>query len=240
MRDAEPSPAATGLRYETLERLRVRRPVDRVAFVSELCRGRRVLDLGCLDETAVAKRDTEHWLHGRIATLATRVTGIDNAPAVPPEGLKSAPNATIFRGDATDPGVDRSEVDIIVAGEFIEHIDAPLQFLRRLKQLYGGAELVITTPNGVAFANTLLGAIGREAQHPDHVQIFTYKILHTLFTRAGVARFEIIPYRFYATEMILNSAGGTRLAARGAELFVRAVERVFPLLSFGYIVRATL
>ena len=41
----------------TLERLHVRAPVDRLDHLTALCRGRVVLDIGCLDETALLKRD---------------------------------------------------------------------------------------------------------------------------------------------------------------------------------------
>lgn len=239
MPTTDPLPTAP-LRYETLERLQIGKPVDRLAYVAGLCRGKRVLDLGCLDATALSKRETPHWLHRRIAAVATSVIGIDNADEVPEAGLVTAPNARIVRGDATDPSVARDDVDIIVAGELIEHLEAPLTFLRRLKEYYPGAELVITTPNGVAFANTLLGTIRREAQHPDHVQLFTFKILNTLFARAGIARFEILPYRFYATEMLLGSTGAKRAVTRATEIGIRLVERAFPLLSFGYVVRARL
>jgi hypothetical protein len=92
----------------------------------------------------------------------------------------------------------------------------------------------------VSFANTLLGTIGREAQHPDHVQIFTFKILNTLAVRAQFDEWEIIPYRFYATEMIMNSTGAKRALAVVTERMVRIVERMFPLLSFGYLIKARL
>lgn len=230
------------LRYETLERLTVSKPVDRLAFIAEICGGKRVLDLGCLDETALVKRDTEHWLHGRLGATSAGVTGIDNSDRVPPEGLTTGANSKIFRGDATDPkfpGKDE-DIDVVVAGEFIEHIESPLSFFQAMKRRFPGRELVISTPNGLSFANTLLGAIGREAQHPDHVHVFTFKILNTLASRANFEAWEIRPYRFYATEMILNSTGAKRTLTIAAERFIRTVERMFPLLSFGYILRARL
>ena len=231
------------LRYETLERVRVSRPVDRLTFIAEACRGKHVLDLGCLDETALVKRDTEHWLHGRLGAVSAEVTGIDSSDSVPPEGLITGPNSKILKGDATDPklpaGKDE-EIEVIVAGEFIEHIESPLEFFQAMKRRFPGRELVISTPNGPSFANTLLGTIGREAQHPDHVHVFTFKILNTLAKRAGFETWEIRPYRFYATEMLMNSNGTKRAAALVIERVIRIVERLFPLLSFGYIVRARL
>ncbi len=231
------------LTYETLERLAVRKPVDRLSFIADLCRGKTVLDVGCLDETALVKRDTEHWLHGRIGTVAKDVVGIDISEQIPPDGLVTGPNSVIRRGNGVDPrpeDLGGREVEIVVAGEFIEHIDAPLEFFRNIRASFPGRELVISTPNGPSFANTLLGMIGREVQHRDHLHVFSYKILHTLCLRAGFEDWEIIPYRFYATEMILQSHGLKRTFVRIVEASIRVVERMFPLLSFGYVVRIRL
>lgn len=231
------------LTYETLERVTVGRPVNRVEFIAERCRDKRVLDLGCLDETALVKRDTKHWLHGRVSEVATEVLGIDSSQHVPDEGLITGPASKIYRGDATDPKIPigkDEDVQVIVAGEFIEHIESPLAFFQTMKRRFPGRELVISTPNGASFANTLLGIIGREAQHPDHVHVFTFKILNTLASRAEFEAWEVTPYRFYATEMIMNAKGTTRVLAVVAERFIRIVERMFPLLSFGYVVRAQL
>lgn len=227
------------LSYDALERLHVPQPVDRIAFITGHCRDKRVLDIGCFDETALVKRDTEHYLHGRISAVAERVVGLDSSAKIPAEGLRTGPNSRIVKGNGVDP-ILKDDVDVIVAGEFIEHIESPLEFFRNLRQRFPGKEMIISTPNGSAFANSLLGAFRREAQHPDHLQIFTFKILNTLCVRAGFPEWEIIPYRFYATEMILNSRGGKRAAAVLVQQLVRTVERLCPLLSYGYIVQAKL
>lgn len=229
----------SSLRYDPLERLHVRAPVDRVAFITEQCRGKRVLDIGCYDETALVKRDTEHWLHGRISRVAQEVIGIDISEKIPPEGVRTGPNSLIIKGNGAKPDVS-NEVDIVVAGEFIEHIESPLEFFRYVRKRYPGREMVVSTPNGSSFANTLLGVFRREAQHPDHLQIFSFKILNTLCIRVGFPEWEIIPYYFRATETILNSGGAKRSAALGVQVLVNGVERVCPLLSCGYIIRATL
>jgi len=229
--------------YETLAKLSVGQPVDRLTYLSEACRGRSVLDVGCFDETALAKRDTEHWLHGRIVELASRVVGVDSSSQIPDEGLETGLNASIVRGDGVniDPKlIARERFDVIVAGEFIEHIDNPLLFFTTMKLNFPGRTLLISTPNGACFANTLMGLIGREVQHPDHLHNFSFKILHTLCRRAGLESWEVIPYRFYATEMILASTGVKRVFVILVERSIRLVERLFPLLSFGYIVRAKL
>ena len=168
---------------------------------------------------------------------------MDASAKITDAGLITAPNAAIYRGDGIDPQVaalDDGAIDIITAGEFIEHIEQPLVFFAAMKRRFAGRELIISTPNGLALANTLLGLAGGEAQHPDHIHLFTYKVLNTLCLRAGFAEFEIIPYRFYATELLMNSRGAKRLAVALGERMVRAGEWCFPLLSFGYIVRISL
>lgn len=229
--------------YSTLERLRVARPVDRLDYLEALCRDKVVLDIGCLDETALVKRDTKHWLHGRIAGVARQVVGVDASERIPAPGIETGPRARILRGDAMrldSELLQSAPFEMVVAGEFIEHVSDPLYFLAQLRRLLPGRELLLTTPNGPSAANALMACIGREAQHPDHLANFSFKILHTLCRRVGLRDYEIRPYRFYATELILHSSGATRLAAQAAQGSIRVLERLFPLLSFGYIVRARL
>ena len=231
------------LTYETLERLSILKPVERLSFIAEICRGRRVLDVGCLDETALLKQDTDHWLHRRISEAAKEVIGIDRSETLPAEGLVTGPNSSIRKGDGVDPDLTHLElrsIETIVAGEFIEHIENPLAFLRNMRRIFPGRELVISTPNGLSFANSLLAMIGREAQHQDHLLTSTYKTLNTLCLRSGCGSWQIIPYRFFATEMLLQSTGLKRFSVQIVERMIRVFERLFPLRSFGYIVRMSL
>ncbi|PKO61662.1 MAG: hypothetical protein CVU24_07560 [Betaproteobacteria bacterium HGW-Betaproteobacteria-18] len=231
------------IQYDTLAKMPVSQPVDRLTYIADRCRDKIVLDVGCYDETALAKRDTEHWLHGRIQARAKRVVGVDSSNLIPPEGIRTGDNSIICHGDGVDIGNDilqAADFNMIVAGEFIEHIENPLRFFKNMKEKFPGRELVISTPNGSCFANTLLGSIRREVQHPDHLHNFSFKILNTLCLRANFQDWEIVPYRFYATEMIMQTHGLRRLFVIFVERCIRLVEQLFPLLSFGYIVRAKL
>jgi 2-polyprenyl-3-methyl-5-hydroxy-6-metoxy-1,4-benzoquinol methylase len=233
----------SSLTFQNLERIPVQRPVDRLTYIADACTGKVVLDIGCLDETALIKRDTEHWLHGRIAAKASRVIGIDSSEKVPDSGIETGANSRIRRMDVTAANLASlasERIEVIVAGELIEHLEHPLDFLRKLKTAFPGSELILSTPNGVTLANTVMGTIGREVQHPDHLHNFTFKTLHTTCIRAGFDEWEIIPYRFYATEMILGSKGLMRLAAQTVQTCIRAGSYVFPLLAFGYIARVRL
>lgn len=242
-----PSSGVPELRYTPLERVPVPRPVDRIRFIAAACAHLRVLDLGAMDETAwQAKRGRGTWLHEEISRAALQVDGIDNSALVPAEGLRTAPNATIRRGEVGDPERIVAALDgipdVVVAGELIEHLENPLQFLRRFAGIrpLSGKTLILTTPNATALHNVLIGLARRESMHHDHLCVLSYKTLTTLCMRAGFVRWEIIPYFARFTEMQERHAGVTRLAVLAAERIVNALEWLFPLLSFGYILRIEL
>jgi hypothetical protein len=200
-----------------------------------------------MDETAWgAKRGRGTWLHEEIGRSALRVDGIDNSTLVPAEGLRTGPNATIQRGDISDPRrlvtALEDSPDVVVAGELIEHLDNPLQFLTRFAEIdrLSGKTLILSTPNATALHNVLIGLARRESTHQDHLCVLSYKTLATLCTRAGFAEWEIIPYFSRFTEMQERHSGVSRLAVQAAQRIVNLIEWMFPLLSFGYIVRIRL
>jgi len=240
-------PRVPQLRYTPLERLDVARPVDRIKFIASACAGQRVLELGAMDETAwTAKQGRGTWLHEEIGRTALHVDGIDNSALVPIEGLRTGPNSIIRRGDINNPdsivaGLEDSP-DIIVAGELIEHLENPLQFLKRFAAIerLSGKTLILSTPNATAMHNFLIGLARRESTHHDHLCILSYKTLVTLCTRAGCSDWEIIPYFSRFTEMQERHSGVLRLVVRCAQRIINGVEWLFPLLSFGYIVRVRL
>ncbi len=236
------------LRYTPLEAVSVRRPpVDRINYIAAACAGRRVLDLGAMDETAWnSKRGRGAWLHEEIARVAYRVDGFDSSELIPADGLITAPNGRIRRGDIADLGRLLAELDeppdIIVAGELIEHLENPLQFLRTFAQVpqLAGSVLLLSTPNATAIHNCLIGMASRESTHQDHLCIFSYKTLTTLCRRAGFSAWEVIPYYSRFTEMQERHNGLARVAVRAVERVVNCLEWLFPLLGFGYVVQIRL
>jgi hypothetical protein len=235
------------LRYVPLERLEISHPVDRIEFIAHICAGHRVLDLGAMDETAwTSKRGRGTWLHDAIAAQARFVDGVDNSAVVSVEGLPTAANAVIRRGDVNrveslfDGNTELAEV--IVAGELIEHLENPLHFLRQFAAVerLSGKTLILSTPNASALHNFLIGAMRRESTHEDHLCILSYKTLSTLCRRAGFKEWEIIPYFSRFDEMKQRHVGVKRLAVGLVQGIINSLEWIFPLLSFGYIVRIRL
>ncbi|QGM96070.1 class I SAM-dependent methyltransferase [Methylocystis parvus] len=235
------------LRYTPLERLAVERPVDRIATIVAACAGKSVLDLGAMDETAYkSKRGQGVWLHEEIAKRAKFVVGVDNTSGLPVEGLATAPNAKIERGDIFDlDGVLRKldfTPEVVVAGELVEHLENPLAFLRSLRACapLKGARLILSTPNATALHNCLIGLIDRESTHHDHLLILSYKTMTTLLTRAGFEQWRLVHYHSEFAEMKLRNSGLRRTAIVCGERMIRAAEWAFPLLAFGLIVDTTI
>ncbi|WP_448482679.1 methyltransferase domain-containing protein [Pseudoxanthomonas mexicana] len=232
------------LQYSALERVKVSRPKDRLTHLERCAEGKRVFDLGALDETAYqAKQTTHNWLHARLCRVATSVVGIDNSALVPDEGLTTATNGVIVRENIFDlqPVVDKHGIpDLILAGELIEHLPDTSALLTSLKATPSlkGVELVVTTPNACCWHNTLVGVAGRESMHKDHLQIYSYKTLRTLFERSGFRVDEMLPYHARFPEMIEGSSRGVATTARMFQTFVNGLEIISPMLSAGWIVHA--
>lgn len=237
MRPEEPLPE---IRYVALERLRVPSPVDRLDFIAALARGKRVFDLGALDETAVGAKKEDDWLHARLACGATWVVGIDNSEKLDAAGMATGPTSQIIRADILDldPVIERhGRPDLIVAGELIEHLSDTSALLRSLGRIPSlrGAQFVFSTPNACCWHNAIVGLAGCESMHPDHLQIYSYKTLRTLFARSGMELCSLVPYHARFTEMIEASAGLKRAAVRGVQTVVNILERAVPVLSGGWI-----
>jgi 2-polyprenyl-3-methyl-5-hydroxy-6-metoxy-1,4-benzoquinol methylase len=235
------------LQYTPLEKLSILRPVDRITHLQRICAGKTVLDLGAMDETAFAsKRGKGTWLHEELAKVATAVIGVDNSNAVPELGLHTGERSIIHRGDVRDlEDFLHKHVfmpDVIVAGELIEHVPNPLEFLQALAATPSlrGKTLVLTTPNATALHNCLIALTSRESTHPDHLQILSYKTLNTLFLRSGCREWEILPYYARFTEMKERVGGARKLFVGMCESVINAAETLWPLLSFGLIGRAIL
>jgi hypothetical protein len=204
-----------------------------------------VLDLGAYDETEIVKpqHETWRWLHAEIASVATAVLGIDASPALPREGVVTRVGTTIRPGDVGDLGAVVAEFrpNLVVAGELIEHTPDTLGWLSRLAALAPGTDFLATTPNATALVNLLMAFLGRENNHQDHLQIYSYKTLATLASRVPLREPSLTPY-FYDPHLLRGRLPGIVGVAAGAvdALFLRPVQYLFPLTAFGWILEGRL
>lgn len=234
------------INYTALEPIRCGKPVDRVGFLAKAVASKRIFDLGALDETALEQKlGNGRWLHAELCRTAEWVVGVDNSERLPPEGMTTADNGRIIHADIFDlsPVVaEFGKPDVLIAGELIEHLPSTLQWLKSLKEnrLLEGAELVFSTPNACSWYNVLIGLAGRESTHPDHLQIYSYKTLRTLFDRSGLTLQALTPYHARFDEMRQSSSGPKRGAVIAFQSIVNVLETISPVLSGGWIGRATI
>ncbi len=165
---------------------------EKVKFIQERCRGKRVLDVGCVEHTLEAT-ERPQWLHARIVEVAGSVVGLDYE--------KEAVEALNQRGwhmiaaDAQDfdildqyPG----GFDVIVASEIIEHLVNPGGFFLSLKKhLAPGGVIILTTPHAYGLLFALEVAIlGEEKISDDHTMTFSKKNLDHLLDKCGLKPVE--------------------------------------------------
>ena len=223
------------LKYTPLEYIQIGKPVNRIDFIVNQCSDKIVLDLGCWDETALIKRETDSWLHKSICQHAKYVIGIDNSKSIPEEGYISE-NSKIIRGDILDINtINKYDAKVIIAGELIEHLPDTLLFFSNMKQTFPGNKLICSTPNATCLSNFILAFINRESMHQDHLNIFSYKTLNTLCIRTGFKQFRILPYHVKFSEMIARNRGVIKKFIKFSEKMINFFESLFPFLSGGYI-----
>lgn len=232
------------LKYIPTEKIRVNKTVHRLDFITDACRGKRVLDLGCFDETATIKENSGNYLFEEVSKVASLHIGVDNSKLIPAEGIYFKNGSKIILGSVYD--LDKIEelksynFDVVIAGELIEHLPNTLDFFTSLKQLFPGKTLICSTPNTTSFSNMLLSHFSRESCHIDHLQVYSYKSLNTLCRLAAFENWTIIPYHVKFTEMIIAAKQPQKSLVKTAEKMVNVFEKIFPMTAGGYIVKIKL
>jgi SAM-dependent methyltransferase len=171
------------------QRLPRRGPCDRVELLLRFSTGKRVVHVGFVDEKRMeTKLDEGKWLHARLAAAASSIVGLDSAQ----DGVEWAKEQGFeaHTVDAQSPeavgALGLEPADVVVAGEIIEHLDAPGPFLRAMRELLKpDGLLVVTTPNAYRLLNFLAPASGSELIHPDHTAWHSPHTLRNLLERSG-------------------------------------------------------
>jgi SAM-dependent methyltransferase len=173
--------------------------VDRLAFLGGLVTGRRVIHVGFADAGCTEmQQGAGTWLHARLAATAATLVGLDLDKA----GVENARAAgyEAYAVDCRDTeavrALDLAPAEVVVAGEVIEHLDAPGPFLRAMRVLTRpDGRLVLTTPNAYRVLNFLAPVSGTELVHPDHTAWHSPRTLRTLLERNGWTVDEVAYYR---------------------------------------------
>ena len=229
--DCRATTAARSTQDKLIPVRRVGRPpvVNRVEELLRLSAGKRVLHLGCVDYPFTEVRG-ERLLHRQLASVARELWGLDASEEVVMR-LRAEGFANILLGDVEhlEPGVVPTECELIIAGELIEHLASPGDFLRSLRTAMGPrTELVLTTPNAFGAKGFLHSLLGREKVHPDHNYYFSYYTITQLLGKFG---FHCAAVYYY------QEVQGQGLAL-AVDRCLAVAPRVWPILADGLFVRA--
>lgn len=117
------------------------------------------------------------------------VKGVDTAA-----GELPANYADFHHGTLTELLDLDDRFDVITAGEIIEHLERPIDFLRECYLLLkSGGALVLSTPNPHSIFESLLNITLNETYFytQDHVMLFPQRWLKRMLTVAGFNRIEM-------------------------------------------------
>jgi SAM-dependent methyltransferase len=175
-------------------------------------------------------------LHAELAGVATKLVGLD----VDEDGVALARQLGYAAHvvDCTDPdqlgSVDVSPAELVIAGEIIEHLEAPGALLEAMKLLVAPTGLlVVTTPNAASLMNPLAAVGGYEMVHPDHIAIYSWYTLTKLLSLHGWSVRRIRTYHRPASPRTSRSTA--HIVADVAGLVQRAAARFWPFVDFGLI-----
>ena len=149
--------------------------MDRAEYILQLCAGKVVMDIGCTGE-----------LHHGIEQVASKCYGMDIVECL-------IDNFYQVDIDHTDNLPAPEDVQLVIAGEVIEHLSNAGHFLDMLHAY--NCDVVITTPNAFNEAgrySLLKSQI--ENVNVEHVAWYSWHTLKVLVERHG---FEIIEWLWY-------------------------------------------
>jgi predicted TPR repeat methyltransferase len=204
--------------------------VDRREFLPAVATCRRVLHIGCVDDTlTLARHDTGDLLHQELAKVAAELVGLDISEAGIRLLEELVPGRYIVANAESLGEVDLPVSDLVVAAEMIEHLGSPHLFLAGLRDYLAAtdATAIITTPNAYSWRNFVsLAFAHRELIHPDHRLIYSERSLARAMEEAGLS---VICVRYHTWKR------HRRLSARISGFVDRLVLRWEPRLAVGLV-----
>jgi 2-polyprenyl-3-methyl-5-hydroxy-6-metoxy-1,4-benzoquinol methylase len=166
---------------------------DRIDFIMDRIKGKKVLHLGCADwpftENKLAKGSL---LHQKMQRVAGELVGVDlSSPGV--QLMINAGISDVILGNSEKDLYEllNQKFDVVVAGEVIEHVLNPGLFLDSIKTVLNeNSILIITTPNFAPIKRIPRLLWRNEEVHPDHVYYFSFSTLSKLFDQSGYKPIE--------------------------------------------------
>lgn len=190
-----------------------------------------VIHLGCADHYSLIndKSQNKCWLHDIIAKDAVKCLGID----ISNEAVEYLKNVLGYRDiicadiirEPNSLILKEKKWDYLLIGEVLEHIDNPVYFLTRIKDLYSGHidRIILTVPNAFSIYNIISSLHHEENINSDHRYWFTP---YTLAKIASISGMEIED--FYFCENAEQKIKGLKLLFHPKVLFKYFLLKRYP------------
>lgn len=186
-------------------------------FILENARGKRVLDVGCVNHNLEATRLPD-WRHAQLKQVASALTGLDYEKDVVDQLNQEGWDVVAADAQAFDIRDRYPEgFDLIIASEVIEHLVNPGGFLTcAARHLAPGGRILITTPNAYGFGFFLEVLVwGEEHVNDDHTLTFSRKNMIWLMKRCGL-KVEAFHWLIQDSSKLtgIHTSTGARILAR--------------------------
>ncbi|HEY3406158.1 MAG TPA: methyltransferase domain-containing protein [Ohtaekwangia sp.] len=205
--------------------------VDKNPFIQEKCRGKSVIDLGCVCHDLSDEQIKQGiWLHGEIKKTAKDLVGYDFEKEEIEKLRKRGYNVHFANVEELDDYTQGVRYDTVVMGSIIEHLSNPGKTLDAIHHVcHEQTELIITTVNAWSPRYFISALIDKEERtcRPDHVSWYSHYVMDILLRRHGFQVTEKYFYNFYPLKM------------NGIRPFIKVMlKKLFPVLSHGIVVIA--
>lgn len=181
-------------------------PVKRDSYIINRVSNRSVLHIGCSDSPFTkSKFEAGDLLHQKLADSAKRLIGIDiDKSSI--DWLREQGVQDLYVADARKIkaliNTHDLNVDVVVAGEVLEHLTNPESFLTAICDgLKKDTELLISVPNAFYIEGVLRVLFYYEKVHSEHVSYYSYSTIKELLNRCGWTIKEIKPCLYEATNV---------------------------------------
>lgn len=164
----------------------------RIEVIKKWVNGKKTIHLGCCDHLPLIdqKISTGTWIHKIITDNSAKCLGIDVNGEALDYVKKLGYDNCVFGNITSENIVDEifnENWDIMVMGEILEHIDNPVDFLKKIRDNYKEKikQLLITVPNAFAIDNFSAAHQNLEVINSDHRYWFSPFTLAKIGINAG-------------------------------------------------------
>ena len=169
-------------------------PKRRLDCLAHICKDKNVIHFGCADHPPLISKKLEkgRYLHEILTNCTKKVVGLDfNQQGI--DIMRDRLNYDdVYCFDLFNPQIpdtlNNKKFDYIVMGEILEHVDDPVDFLKRMKDTFSSVcqSIIITVPNIACLDRYKSIKNNFENINSDHRYWFTPYTLAKVITRANM------------------------------------------------------